>query len=227
MEDILDGLEEISTKEKPIKTPEVVQESILGRIDYDNLKKVIKTTSLFAVKNVGKKDLITDWDLNLMPEDLKPEFDKYLTERYNVYQVKETNLDFRIVAIFREGRTINFLHQFMTEKKVPNLETVQEGKETFIKSQFALPVGATAVVTQEQYESLKRFEKRRAKTESGDSDWFGFLAFKELKEQDLKKLSHSFVSVKDIKNNEFEVAEQKFDKHRSSATMEYSDEIEL
>ena len=234
MEDILSALDEVSTGKTPVKAksktnkvesvPEIKK---MGRVNYGNLKEVLKSKNLFAVKNVGDKDLVCDWDLNLMPDELKPEFDKYLSERYNVYQIKETSLDFRIVVLYREGRSINFMHQFMTEKKIPNLETVREGKEVAVKSQFVLPAGAIAVVTQEQYESLKRYEKRRQTSEAGMSDWFGSLVFKQItKPETLEKIDHSFVTVEDIKNNEFKTEEYDLGPVKKSVTMEYSDELD-
>jgi len=225
MEDILSALDEVSSETKSKKTTPKA-EVVLSRVDYENLKKVAKTTQIYAVKNVGKTDLICDWDLNLIPGDLKEEFDKYLSDRYNVYQIKEANLDFRIVVLYKDGRSINFLHQFMTEKKIPNLESVQEGPENVIKSQFVLPVGKTALITEDQFESLRRYEKKRNVTQTGTSDWFGSLVFKPVDESSFKKVSYSFVSTNDIKNNEFEVESQSLSMPKRSATMEYSDELD-
>lgn len=225
MEDILSALDEVSGETKSKKTAPKA-EVVLSRVDYDNLNKVAKTTQIYAVKNVGKHDLSCDWDLNLMPEDLKDEFDKYLSDRYNLYQIKEANLDFRIVVLYKDGRSINFLHQFMTEKKVPNLESVQEGAENIIKSQFVLPKGKVALITAPQYESLKRYEKRRNVTPTGMSDWFGSLVFKPVESSSFKKVAHSFVSSKDIKNNEFEMEDVGLKTHKGSGTMEYSDELD-
>lgn len=235
MEDILSALDEVLPENKPVKpeseTSKVdfsskVSTEKMGRIDYKNLKEVLKRKNLYAVKNVGDKDLVCDWDLNLMPEELKPEFDKYLSDRYNVYQIKEANLDFRIVVLYRDGKSVNFMHQFMTEKKIPNLETVREGRETLIKSQFVLPAGKTAIVTEEQYESLKRYEKKRQVSDAGVSDWFGFLVFKRITDPDtLEKIEYSFVTVKDIMNNNFEVKEHDLGSTGKSVTMEYSDEL--
>lgn len=224
MDDILSALDEVTEKTSKKSAPKV--EVGLSRVDYDNLKKVAKTTQLYAVKNVGNKDLSCDWDINLMPEDLKKDFDKYLSDRYNVYQIKESNLDFRIVVLYRDGRSINFLHQFMTERRIPNLESVQEGPEVVIKSQFVLPKGQTAIITQVQYDSLKKYEKKRVKTKEGDSDWFGSLVFKPITERDFSKINHSFVSSTDVKNNEFVIEPEPLSLPKSSATMEYSDELD-
>lgn len=224
MEDILSALDDVSQETKP-KKPEVFQESELGRVDYDNLKKVMKTTKLYAVKNTGP-DLIVDWDLDLIPDDLRDTFDKYLSEKYNVYQIKESNLTFRLVVLYKDGRSINFLHQFMTEKKIPNLENVQEGPETMIRSQFVLPSGAVAIVTDRQYNSLKKFEKKRAVNKDGSAgSWDGTLVFKELDESNLKKVKHSFVTSQDVKNNEFEVVVKETSSRKGSANLEYSDEL--
>jgi hypothetical protein len=224
MDDVLSVLDEVSEETKVKKNPAKTKVEF-SRVNYDNLKKVMKTTKLYAVKNVGDRDLVCDWDLGLMPEELTEEFDKYLSDRYNVYQIKEASLDFRIVVLYRDGRSINFLHQFITEKKLGNLESVQEGPEVVVKSQFVLPVGETAIVTEKQYDSLKRYEKKRVKTATGLSDWDGILVFKELDEDNLKKVAHSFVTVQDIKNNEFEVDQGQLKVARGSATMEYSDEL--
>lgn len=233
MEDILSALDDVTVGKTSTRTESKVKSVPketaikMGRIDYKNLKEVLKSKNLYAVKNVGKTDLVCDWDLNLMPEELKPEFDSYLSDRYNVYQIKEANLDFRIVVLYREGRSINFMHQFMTEKKIPNLETVREGKEVLVKSQFVLPAGKTAIVTEDQYESLKRYEKRRQASDAGVSDWFGNLVFKQITDPDmLEKVEYSFVTVADIKNNEFETQEHELGPIKKSATIEYSDELD-
>lgn len=231
MEDILSALDEVETKEtKPVSKPKSeksVSVPNLGRVDYKNLKEVRKVGNLYAMKNVGKEDIVCDWDLDLMPEELKPEFDKYLSERYNIYQIKEANLDFRIVVLYREGRSINFLHQFMTEKKIPNLETIREGKEVAIKSQFVLPAGETAIITERQYNTLKKYEKRRTMTETGPSDWYGVAAFKLITDDSqLEKVNHSFVTVSDIKNNEFETEAYDLGPVKKSVTIEYSDELD-
>lgn len=234
MDDILSVLDDVSTGKTPVeaksktnKVESVPEIKKMGRVNYGNLKEVLKSKNLFAVKNVSDKDLVCDWDLNLMPDELKPEFDKYLSERYNIYQIKETSLDFRIVVLYREGRSINFMHQFMTEKKIPNLETVREGKEVVVKSQFVLPAGEIAVVTEEQYESLKRYEKRRQTSEAGLSDWSGSLVFKQITSPEtLEKIEHSFVTVSDIKNNEFEIQEHDLNSTKKSVTIEYSNELD-
>jgi len=225
MEDILATLDELDTK-APSKKSAPIQEVDLSRVDYKNLKKVIQTTNLYAMKNVSDKDLSCDWDLTLMPVGMQEEFDKYLSDRYNMYQIKEANLDFRIVVLYREGRSINFLHQFMTEKKVPVLESVREGRETKIKSQFVLPAGATAIVTETQYKSLVRYEKKRVTVKDENSDWFGVLVFKQLNEENLKKVNHSFVTLQDIKNNEFETQPVELGSVKKSVTMEYSNELD-
>jgi hypothetical protein len=228
MEDILDILDEVvKPEEKDRKSKKEVQLGKMGRIDYGYLKDLLKKEVLYVVKNVGKEDLVCDWDLSLMPEDLKPDFDKYLSDRYNVYQIKEANLDFRIVAVYREGRSINFLHQFMTERRIPNLEMVREGREVLLKSQFALPAGKMAIITEEQYKSLQRYEKRRTLSQEGVSDWSGVLVFKKItKPEQLEKIEYSFVTSQDIKNNNFEVEKHELVSERKPATMEYSDELD-
>lgn len=224
MEDILSVLDDVSQETKS-KKPEVIQESGLGRVNYDNLKKIMKTTKLYAVKNTGD-DLIIDWDLDLIPDDLRDDFDKYLSEKYNIYQIKESNLTFRLVVLYKDGRSINFLHQFMTEKKIPNLENVREGAETTIKSQFVLPKGKIAVITERQYNSLKKFEKKRAVDKEGKpGDWDGTLVFKGLNEESSRKVSYSFVTTEDVKNNEFEVKEENSLNKKNSTTLQYSDEL--
>jgi hypothetical protein len=114
----------------------------------------------------------------------------------------------------------------MTEKKVPNLETVQEGKETLIKSQFVLPKGAMAVITEDQYESLRRYEKRRAKAGDEKSDWSGILVFKKLDADSVTKMTHSFITLEDIKNNKFEVAPGELGVIAKPTTVEYSAELD-
>lgn len=234
MEDILSALDEVQVEPKKTTTKKAkgktksaqvkpTQDAILGRVDYDNLKKVIKTTELFAVRNVGELDLITDWDLDLMPVDMQGDFDEYLSHSYNMYQVKESNLTFRIVVIYRDGKSVNFLHQFMTSKKVPNLELISIGAEAVIMSQFVLPAGATMICTSKQYNSLKRFEKRRVETEKGDSDWQGHLVFKQLDANTLKKVQYSSVTLADLKNNGFTVEKASLKKKRGLSTMEYDD----
>ena len=231
---MLDVLNDIEISSGEIATPKEEVTAIfpeetnvpIGRLNYEALEKMAKEQTLWAVKNVGEEDLVCDWDLNLMPEELKESFDKYLSEEYNMFQIKEANLDFRIVALYRNGRTINFLHQFMTEKKIPSLETVYEGGIAEIKSQFVLPKGITAIVTQSQYESLKRFEKKRVGSASGMSDWTGFLVFKRLEPEKVEKIQYSFVTVQDIKNNGFEATERDLQPVKRSATIEYSDELE-
>lgn len=225
-DDILDVLDSVEAPKRESTEVKATEEISVGRLDYEALKKQAQEQNLWAVKNVGEEDLVCDWDLNLIPEELKEDFDRYLSEKYNIFQIKEANLDFRIVTLYREGRSINFLHQFMTEKKIPSLETVVEGKETIIKSQFVLPKGATAIVTQSQYESLKRYEKRRTGTPAGMSDWHGSLVFKKLEPEKVEKLQYSFVTVQDIKNNGFEVVDRDLQPSKKSVTIEYSDELD-
>jgi len=243
MDDILSVLDEVSmeeenapidTKSEARKAKDALEEMVqnesfkkMGRVNYKVLRDMMGSKNLYAVKNSSKKDLVCDWDLSLIPEELKPEFDKYLSNMYNLYQIKEANLDFRIVVVYRQGRSINFLHQFMTEKGIPNLVTVREGREILVKSQFVLPAGEMAIITEQQYESLKRYEKKRQITNIGESDWSGSLVFKQITSPEtLEKIEHSFVTVSDIKNNEFEIQEHDLNSTKKSVTIEYSNELD-
>lgn len=223
---LLNGLDDLTStsSSKPkakAKTPEVVDSPLA------HLAPLFAKTKLYAVKNVGDHDLVTDWDLPLMPEDLKDKFQQYLNKQYLQYKLDETLAKVRMVAVLVGGRTINFLHDFMTQSKIPMLEVVQEGMETKLKSQFTIPKEATVVVTEEQMTSLRKFVKRRAVSKTGEKgSWAGILAVKEIAVEHLPKLKYSMVTENDVRNNNFELNAKKLVTTGINPNMEYSEELD-
>lgn len=230
MSNILDDLDIVS---QPVSTEkeepkQQVSMPTLGTVNYSGLKKMAGNgVKLFAVLNTAETDLVCDWDLPLMPTDLRADFDKYLSEKYNQYRLSEVSPEMRLVAISFKGQSINFLHQFMTEKRVPVLETVVEGASSSIKSQFVIPAKATVIATEAQLESLKRYEKKRNVVNDKASDWFGFLVFKEIPVDQLDKVQYSVATTEDLRNNNFVLGLGKVASRRAvSANMELSDELD-
>lgn len=207
--DLLEGLEDLNleadTSEKSAKEEKPAKVSSTLHYDLDRIKRLMKKEQIFVIKNMGKNDIVTDWDLPLMPAELHDKFDKYLEEQYTKFELPPTWRQAKTVAILVDGnKTVNFLHQFMTEQKIPSLETITVGKEVLIKSQCIIPINVPILVTQKQWESLSRFHRSRMTTAAGTSDWDGVLALKEnVTEEDLQKIPYSIIFVEDIKKADF------------------------
>lgn len=198
-----------SKVEKLAKVEDVPETS---KVDYARLEGMLENgESLFAVKNTSEEPLIIDWNLELLPADLEGEFNKYLEKKYLEYGQEGLIGGPRVVAIFQEGRTVNFLNSFLTGKKFPVVLPRRAGKEEVFRSSFALNPGDTVVLTETQKNSLSRFEKlKRVWTnEEGKkttSPWLGFLVFAPIQDgKDLLKYSISYVTSDDTINSANEV----------------------
>lgn len=191
--------------EKLAKVEDVPETS---KVDYANLEGMLESGEvLFAVKNTSNEPLILDWNLELLPKDLEKEFDKYLEKKYLEYGQESLVGGPRIVAIFQEGKTINFLNSFLTNKKFPVVLPRSAGREETFRSSFALNAGESVILTQAQKNSLARFEKIKRVWTSEDgkrtaSPWLGFLVFTPIQEgKDLLKYSMSYVTSDDTINS--------------------------
>ena len=191
------------------------------KVDYKNLEKLMKKgVNLYAVTNTMTSAFVYDWNLELLPEDLEEEFNKYLERKYVEYGKENLVGKSRMVAIFEEGRTINFLESFLTGKKYPVLLPLSVGKEEKIKSCFVLNPKATVILTEKQADSLRSLEKVKRvwdDKEKGkvESDWTGFLLMKEISNvKDLEKYGISYVTSEDVANTHEEINEQLKDRRK-------------
>lgn len=202
IDSIVDGTTKTTKEVKVSKVLDMPQ--ISGTANYAELAKLMKTTNLYAVKNTSNKDLILDWDLSLMPKELESDFKKYLTDKYIQFGLDKLTNETVLVAVYINGRTINFLHNYMNDIQVPFITRVYQSGEAVIKSQLIIPAKETVICTEQQLESLNRFRKSRIEIEDGKfSDWSGFLAVKLLDKDNLNKVKYSIVTVEDLKKCQF------------------------
>lgn len=199
------------TKSKAEKLADVSASK--SKVDYAHLNTLLDSDEqLFAVKNTAKTPLVLDWNLELLPSDLEDEFNKYLEKKYLEYGKENLVGGARIVSIFEEGKTINFLNSFLTSKKFPVVLPRAAGREDEFRSSFVLNSGEAVLLTQVQAESLRRFEKLKRVWDNGDgkkteSPWLGFLVFTPIQEsEDLLKYSISYVTSKDTINTAQDIA---------------------
>jgi hypothetical protein len=213
--EILGGLEEVSVKRPPTKkdkdgflieedseldpiednSPKIVDTAVprnTGLVSSDDLDipKIItrlkKTDDLYLVKNDSGTDLMIDWDLNLLPDDMQDDFKKYLNAKYVQYDMQQLMGKGVFVSVFIDGQTINFLNSFMAERQIPSIIALRIGKNTELRSQLVLKAEEIGLFTAKQIESLQRYEKTRQEysqedgKESKFSDWAGFLIFKKV-----------------------------------------------
>jgi hypothetical protein len=167
--------------------------------DYEYLEKYMESNPLYAVVNTLNKPFIIDWDRNLMPEDMTKDFEAYLADKYKTYNMP-LNDNVGMCAVFIDGRTVNFLENFMNESSVPALIPMNVGNEVRIKSQFLINANESVICTATQVESLKRYEKVKMEfgvAEKTYSDWLGFLIFKDIEKGNLEDYTRSFVTYSD------------------------------
>ncbi len=187
----------------------------VSKVDYLALKKRLdKGEVLFAVKNTADIPLIQDWNLDLLPEDIEEDFNKYLETKYVQYELSQVVKGHRVVALYYEGRTVNFLNNYLDEKTYPLPLPVKEGKEVIIRSSFLLNSGDTVILTEKQTESLRRFEKIKhtwsSEGKRRSTDWLGFLTMRQVKDsQDLFKYDISYVTSEDVKKTHKPLVEGK------------------
>lgn len=200
-------------KSKAEKLASVEKESSKSKVDYANLNTLLESDEqLYAVKNTNENALIIDWNLELLPKDLEAEFDKYLEKKYLEYGKENIVGGARIVSLFEEGKTINFLNSFLTNKKFPTVLPRPAGREEEFRSSFVLNGGEAVILTQLQAEGLRRFEKLKRvwtdeKGKKTASPWLGFLVFTPIQEsEDLLKYSISYVTSQDTINTAQDVA---------------------
>lgn len=191
-----------------VKAPEI------SKVDYKGLEELIdKGTELFEVKNTLNRAFVTDWNLNLMPEDMEDEFNKHLEKKYVEYGYLDTNSKSRIIAMFVDGRTVNFLDSFLTSKRMPVVIPRKIGKEEVMKSSFVINAGKSVILTGKQKDALATFEKVKRVWHESDEDiespWLGFLIFNPLKDiTDIKKIGMSYVTYKDAVASHEEIDEK-------------------
>lgn len=186
---------------------------VVPKIDYAHLEQLLSSgTNLFAVKNTLQDPFIYDWNLELLPEDLEAEFDKYLEKKYVEYGRENLIGRARMVALFENGRTVNFLHSFLAGKKFPVVMPRQAGMESEYQSSFVINSGKSVILTEKQADSLRALEKvKRVWEEDGkkvESPWLGYLIIEPIQDvQDLLKYSISYVTSKDTFASAEEVGE--------------------
>lgn len=204
----LEDSEAISLQPKQISF--VAASSQSGTPNYDKLKQMLDTGSdLYVVKNLSKILLYIPWDLVLMPTDLVPDFKRYLSAKYTQYNMAHlAKSDTLMVAIFQNGRTVNFLENFMVEKNVPIIMAVQEGMETALRSRFVIPPDDSVICTAEQLKSLEQFHATQyVASEDKKSSTLGFLRFTQVTtEKELRKVKRSYVTLADTIQGRIDVA---------------------
>jgi len=198
---------------------------VVPKVDYTHLESLLSSgTNLFVVKNTLSEPFIYDWNLELLPVDLEPEFNKYLERKYVEYGRENLIGRARMVALFENGKTVNFLHSFLAEKKFPVIMPRQEGKESEFRSSFVINPKEGVILTEVQADSLRGFEKiKRVWEKDGkkiESPWLGFLIIEPVQDiEDLLKYSISYVTSKDVLNSYQEVGEIKVQKKRGEGNI--------
>jgi len=201
----------MAEKTKVEKLSEVTKAPSTSKVDYSKLEMMLESgEELFAIKNTSNEPFVQDWNLELLPKDLEAEFDKYLEKKYLEYGQESLIGGPRIVSIFQEGRTINFLNSFLTGKKFPIILPRASGKEETFRSSFVLNSDDTVIMTATQKVSLARFEKIKRIWEEADkkieSPWLGFLVFTPIQDsKDLLKYNMSYVTSGDVNNSSKEI----------------------
>ena len=231
----LDSIDELTKtlEEKSEDSPkesakdEVISVPVTKNFDVENLKKLMEKEHLFIIKNVGKEDIIVDWDIPLMPEELKSEFDKYLSSKYLAYNLDEKFAKLKVVAIFKDGRTISFLDNFMNEKQIPQFMSTQVGPEMVLKSKCVIPVDRLIICTETQVTSLQKFERKRMASPNGQySDWYGQLAIRQLSNPDqIDKADGSIVTVSELKTSNLEPKKIPVTPLRGTANFETAEDL--
>lgn len=175
-------------------------------------ERMKKGEEFFVVKNKGNTPLVLDWDIPLLPNDLKQKLYKYLQAKYIQYGLEFlTGKNIVLTNIFYEGRTVNFLQSFMDEGRYPTTLPLRIGREVQVKSQFVLQVEETIIISSTQWESLDKYKKTKMEFDKEDSkdksysSWLGFLVKKSLDIEDLKDYDRSIVSIEDLLKSESDV----------------------
>jgi len=188
---------------------------VVPKVDYTHLESLLSNgTNLYAVKNTLPEPFIYDWNLELLPEDLEDEFNKYLEKKYVEYGRENLIGRARMVSLFENGKTVNFLHSFLASKRFPTIIPRQEGFEEEYRSSFVINSGESVILTEKQSEALRYLEKvKRVWEKDGErieSPWLGYLIIEPVQDvQDLLKYSISYVTSKDTFNTAQVVGETK------------------
>lgn len=176
--------------------------------DYEKilLRMRTKGETFYAVHNESNIPLFADWDMNLLPEDLHKEFDIYLAQKYTQYNIQSLAGRRQVAVLIEGNRTVSFIDNFALEKGIPVMLPVEMGKETTVKSRFAIPAGDAVICTAKQLESLEKFEaiKHEFPKEGGGtmtSDYTGFLVFEEITKTNLRNFDRSYISYQDALNS--------------------------
>lgn len=193
---------------------------------YDKLKRIIHDGGkLYKVKNTSNKLFGIDWDLALLPNDMQDDFKKYLEGKYIAYGLRKLLGNTALmVRIYKEGRTVDFLHNYLVEAQIPTLVPAAVGRDTIMVSKVIIPAGESAVFTERQLESLEKFEKVMRKSPDGEmSDWLGFLVFTELSKETVVEVPRSYVFEEDIRNGALVVDSKEFESKKSGRA--YNSEV--
>ena len=185
----------------------------VSKVDYLSLRKVLNEQgSLVIVTNDSGQPLIQDWNLDLLPEDIEEDFNKYLQEKYVQYELTQIVKGHRIVSVYINGTTVNFLDSYLSQRKYPVLLPRVVGKEQQLRPSFVLNAGASVIMTKKQAGALEKFEKVKKVWDAGgerkESPWLGFLKMKTITdEKDLFKCQMSYVTTKDVEKTHEDVKE--------------------
>ncbi len=201
--------------------------------NYEDIKSKMKQgEKMYSLKNTADITLTTDWNLETLPVDMHGEFKKYLEAKYIQHGLQMLVGRAILVAIIVEGRTINFLENYLKQKQFPTLLPVVAGPEIDFRSQLVIPSGESVIVTERQMKALEAFHKVRDPHPQSDgkttySDWLGFLVVKELKPEDLKDIKRSFVTSTDVIRGKLEAISERVEreiKALGSKEKEYAEE---
>jgi hypothetical protein len=163
------------------------------KTDPDVLEAFRQNVPLYLIRNVDSKvTLLYDWTLNLLPDDAKSGWEKYLAEQYNLYGLDRSSMTTVITVVLVQGRSINFLENYLISIGYPKMVSRREGRIEKMASRFILPPGESVIMSESQSEALIAYKKSRMRFDKGNddeekvSDWTGFLVFKPLSRADYK-----------------------------------------
>jgi len=205
------------------KKPQGKSTPVVAKVDYAHLESLMeKGETLYAVKNALEESFIYDWNLELLPGDLESEFNKYLEKKYLDYGKENLIGKARMVAIFEDGKTVNFLHSFLASKKFPVILPRPAGKEQEFRSSFVLNSKKSVILTGKQADSLRALEKVKRVWKEGEetveSPWLGYLVITPIqKPEDLLKYSISYVTSKDVLSSHEDITQASSSKKKEDA----------
>jgi hypothetical protein len=178
--------------------------------DYKKLEKAMKSgVELNVVKNTSDEHLILSWSLPLVPEDMLSSFMNFRNAKLVEYGLAETAPKDQMIFLI-EGRTFNFLQQYMDMNNIPVFTPVREGLDIKIGSRFVIPAGGSVIMTDKQMVGIEQYIKIRRFSETAEthSSWLGFLVPKKVeKVSDLRLVNRSYVAKQDVLNGALKVSQ--------------------